>query len=100
MSAYGHAGPAESRLGGTGLLADDLWLLAHHEVTGRPLLHTRPLGLGLAAGLLGALMTGQNPRIVVWHDGVITLADRVPRQPCTRGRPGPARDRVRARATD
>ena len=25
-------------LGGTGLVADDLYLLAHHDVTGKPLL--------------------------------------------------------------
>jgi hypothetical protein len=47
--------PAPS-LGGTGRLADDLYLMAHHERTGRPLLAPRAAGLGLAGGLLGELL--------------------------------------------
>ena len=43
-------------LGGTGRVADDLWLMAHHEVTGKPFLQPRALGTGLAAGLLAELM--------------------------------------------
>lgn len=43
-------------LSGTGLVADDLYLIAHDDVTGRPLLHPRALGLGLAGGLLAELM--------------------------------------------
>lgn len=39
-------------LTGTGRLADDIYLLAHHEVSGKPFLQPRALGLGLAAGLL------------------------------------------------
>ena len=39
-------------LTGTGRLADDVYLLAHHEVTGRPLLQPRAAGLGLAGALL------------------------------------------------
>ena len=54
--SYGHTGPLESRLSGTGRVADDLWLLAHHERSGKALLDKRPLGLGLAAGLLAELM--------------------------------------------
>jgi hypothetical protein len=42
-------------LEGTGRIADDLWLLAHNDVTGRPYIQPRPLGLGLAAGLLAEL---------------------------------------------
>jgi Golgi phosphoprotein 3 (GPP34) len=45
-----------NRLGGTGRLGDELYLIAHHEVTGKPHLQPRALGLGLAAGLLGELM--------------------------------------------
>jgi len=44
------------RLCGTGRLADDLYLLAHHEVTGRPHLQPRAAGLGLAGALLAELM--------------------------------------------
>jgi len=43
-------------LSGTGLLADDLFLMAHDDVTGRPLLQPRAIGLGLAGGLLAELM--------------------------------------------
>jgi Golgi phosphoprotein 3 (GPP34) len=42
-------------LEGTGRLADDLWLLAHDDATGRPCIQPRPLGLGLAGGLLAEL---------------------------------------------
>ena len=45
-------------LGGTGLVADDLYLMAHHETSGRPFLQPRPLGIGLAGGLLAELMLG------------------------------------------
>ncbi len=43
-------------LAGTGRLADELWLLAHHDTTGRPFLHPRAAGLGLAGGLLCELL--------------------------------------------
>jgi hypothetical protein len=43
-------------LGGTGRIADDLWLIAHHEVSGRAHLQPRALGLGLAGGLLAELL--------------------------------------------
>jgi hypothetical protein len=42
-------------LAGTGRLADDIWLLAHHEVSGKPFLQTRAAGLGLAGALLAEL---------------------------------------------
>jgi outer membrane murein-binding lipoprotein Lpp len=45
-------------LGGTGLVADDLYLMAHHETSGRPFLQPRPLGIGLAGALLAELMIG------------------------------------------
>jgi hypothetical protein len=78
-SGYGQAGPLESRLRGTGRVADDLWLLAHHEVTGRPLLHARELGLGLAAGLLAELMLGERPAIRLWQGGTVMIGQNVPR---------------------
>jgi hypothetical protein len=43
-------------LSGTGRLADDLYLMAHHEATGRPHLQPRAAGLGLAGALLAELM--------------------------------------------
>jgi hypothetical protein len=43
-------------LEGTGRVADDLFLLAHSDLTGRPYIPPRPLGLGLAGGLLAELV--------------------------------------------
>jgi len=43
-------------LSGTGRVADDLYLLAHNELTGRPYVQPRALGLGLAGALLAELM--------------------------------------------
>lgn len=50
--------PANSpaSLRGTGLVADDLYLLAHDDRTGKRRLGARPLGIGLAAALLTELM--------------------------------------------
>ena len=56
-------------LGGTGLVADDLYLLAHHDVTGKPVLQPRPLGIGLAGALLAELMLGGG--ICLRPDGVV-----------------------------
>jgi hypothetical protein len=51
---------AVAGLTGTGRLADDLYLIAHNDVTGRPRLQPRGAGLGLAGGLLAELlMAGQ-----------------------------------------
>jgi hypothetical protein len=74
----GRTGPLDSKLSGTGRLADDLWLLAHHEVTGRPHLHPRQLGLGLAGGLLAELMTGPHPAIGLRHDGLLQIRPEIP----------------------
>jgi hypothetical protein len=52
----GYPGPVDAGLSGTGLVADDLYLLAHDDRTGRPLLPPRPLGTGLAGALLAELM--------------------------------------------
>ena len=48
-------GHTRAGLAGTGRLADDVWLLAHHEVSGRSLLQPRAAGLGLAGALLAEL---------------------------------------------
>ncbi len=59
QAGLGHSGRLLSTgLAGTGLVADDLYLMAHHDLTGRPLLQPRPLGLGLAGALLAELMLG------------------------------------------
>jgi len=54
-----YPGPLDAGLGGTGLVADDLYLLAHDDRSGRALLPPRPLGTGLAGALLAELMLGR-----------------------------------------
>jgi hypothetical protein len=60
-------------LTGTGLLADDLYLLAHHDVTGKPFVHRRALGLGLAGALLAELIFSDRVTISM---GLVLVADR------------------------
>jgi Golgi phosphoprotein 3 GPP34 len=64
-----------ARLSGTGRLADDLYLMAHHEVTGKPYLQPRAAGLGLAGALLAELMLSGT--LCLWRGGV-AVADRPP----------------------
>ena len=66
-------GPVNSGLTGTGLVADDLYLMTHHDVSGRPLLHPRPLGIGLGGALLTELILGGG--IALRYDGAV-LAGR------------------------
>lgn len=65
-----------SRLAGTGRIADDLWLIAHHEVTGRPHLPRRAIGVGMAGGLLAELLAMEVPAVTVHHGYVLPLRDR------------------------
>jgi hypothetical protein len=54
---------------GTGRIADDLYLLAHHEIIGRPHIQSRAVGLGLAGALLSELtLPGA---ICIWRGLVI-----------------------------
>ena len=61
-----------ARLTGTGLLADDLFLMAHNDRTGRPLLQPRAAGLGLAGALLAELTLLGNVQL---SPGGITVLD-------------------------
>src|SRR5206468_4178745 len=63
-------------LGGTGLVADDLYLLAHDDRTGRALLPPRPLGTGLAGALLAELMLARC--IGLRSDTVVMIAHDAP----------------------
>jgi len=65
--------PEKSPLAGTGRIADDLYLIAHHEVTGRPHLSARPLGVGLAGGLLAELLDPDAPAVTVHRGHVVPL---------------------------
>jgi Golgi phosphoprotein 3 (GPP34) len=60
------------QLAGTGRLADDLYLLAHHERTGRPVLSPRAAGLGLAGALLAELVLAE--AIGICRGEVVTAA--------------------------
>jgi hypothetical protein len=69
LRSSGRPGQGGPGLGGTGLVADDLYLMAHHEVSGKPFLQPRALGAGLAGGLLAELMLGGG---ITWrHDGTV-----------------------------
>lgn len=52
-------------------IADDFYLMALDERTGRPRLHNRAMGLGLAAGLLCELVIDE--RLTVKNDRLIAL---------------------------
>jgi len=79
------SGPASRRrpaepvqgLGGTGLVADDLYLLGHDDRSGRPLLKPRALGTGLAGALLAELMlVGW---VVLRRDSAVVITRAAPR---------------------
>lgn len=59
-------------MGSCGVLASDYYLIAHSDTTGRPRLHPRAVGLGLAAGLLGELIVYERVSII---NGVLTVWD-------------------------
>jgi hypothetical protein len=65
-----------ARLAGTGRLADDLYLMAHNENTGKLQLSPRALGLGLAGGLLAELLLAG--RINIAPAGVMILSRTPP----------------------
>jgi hypothetical protein len=56
------------------LLADEFFWLAHSDRTGRPLLHDRAAGVGLAAALVAELVFSGH--VVVW-DGHLHIRDRM-----------------------
>jgi hypothetical protein len=64
-----------AQLSGTGRLADDLYLLAHHEITGKLHLQPRAAGLGLAGALLAELMLSGK---IYFQADQIMVADRSP----------------------
>lgn len=74
---HGLAGPLDSMLSGTGRVADDLYLMAHDDRSGKPLLDRRPLGVGLAAGLLAELMLGEPPAIRLGRGTSVWIAPHV-----------------------
>jgi hypothetical protein len=71
-----------ARLTGTGLVADDLYLMAHHEKTGRPYLHPRAVGVGLAGALLTDLVLAD--KLTIWPDWVGPADHSPPRDELSR----------------
>jgi hypothetical protein len=69
-------------LGGTGRVADDLYLMAHHETSGKPLIQARALGIGLAGGLLAELMLADS--IIMRPDRTIGPGRGLPADDLTR----------------
>jgi hypothetical protein len=63
-------------LSGTGRVADDLYLMGHHEITGKPYVQPRALGLGLAGGLLAELMLAGH--IGLWREELVPASRAVP----------------------
>jgi hypothetical protein len=70
-------------LTGTGRCADDLYLLAHHDVTGKSFLQPRALGIGLAGALLAELALVGAVRVTdgqVLPDGLADPGDALTRR--------------------
>jgi hypothetical protein len=61
-----------SQRGVATLLADQFYLIAHEDRTGRSRLHPRATGLGLAAGLVGELMLQGRVRVFGGELGVVS----------------------------
>lgn len=71
-----HPDPPARGLSGTGLVADDLYLLGHDDRSGKPLLQPRALGTGLAGALLTELMLAGC--IGLWQDSAVVITRDTP----------------------
>ncbi len=81
-AAHESPGPLNAGLTGTGLVADDLWLLGHDDRSGRRQLQPRALGIGLAGGLLAELMLGAS--VGMRPDGALVAHRTWPADPLGR----------------
>ena len=70
------------QLTGTGLVADDLYLMTHHESSDKSFLQPRALGLGLAGGLLAEQLLEAN--IGIEYGSVRVTGGTVPRDELAR----------------
>lgn len=66
-------GAEHMRLQGTGRVADDVYLIAHHEMSGKPYLSPRATGIGLAGGLLAELLVAPVPAVALQRGCVVPL---------------------------
>lgn len=73
----------DARPGGGDRLADEFFLMAHDETTGKPRLAERIAGLGLAAALLGELAAEARVEL---RQGTVTVVDTAPCDDALAGR--------------
>ena len=66
-TAVAARGRASSPAGRSAGKHSNLYLLAHHDPTGKPLLQPRSLSIGQTGGLLAELMLGRS--VSLRHDG-------------------------------
>jgi len=81
VTAHPHG--QDPRTSGTGRLADDFFLMAHEESSGKLLLAERIAGLGLAAALLGELALAE---CIELREGAVTVLDSSARDDDLSGR--------------
>jgi hypothetical protein len=70
-------------LSGTGRLADDLYLLAHNDINGKPFLQPRATGIGLAGALLAELVLSDHIRVGL--DGITVVCFAPPTDELAQG---------------
>jgi Golgi phosphoprotein 3 (GPP34) len=94
-AGHRHPDPPAQGLSGTGLVADDLYLLGHDDRSGKPLLQPRALGTGLAGALLTELMLAgciglrQDSAVVITRDTPRGAVQRHPLLKQVADEPGP-----------
>jgi hypothetical protein len=81
-AGYRQPDPSARGLSGTGLVADDLYLLGHDDRSGKPLLQPRALGTGLAGALLAELMLAGC--IGLRHDSAVVITRATPQSAAQR----------------
>jgi hypothetical protein len=74
-AGHRYPGPLNAGLSGTGLVADDLYLMAHDDRSGKPYLQPQALGIGLAGALLAELMLAE--RIGLRRDSTVVFVPGV-----------------------
>jgi len=94
-AGHRHPDPPARGLSGTGLVADDLYLLGHDDRSGKPLLQPRALGTGLAGALLTELMLAgcvglrQDSAVVISRDTPQSAVQQHPLLKQVADEPGP-----------
>ena len=84
LAGHQYPEPRARGLAGTGLVADDIYLLGHDDRSGRPLLQPRALGIGLAGALLADLILAG--LIGLRPDNAVVITRETPRDVVARHR--------------